>query len=61
MKCNLILIINKAGVSVAVSSVEYNTKEAAEAAVSTLRQGLQNETAYSLRYFITYKGESDVA
>lgn len=58
MKYNLLLIANKAGVALAMHSQEYNTHEAAEAAVELLRTGLYAETGYNLRFFITYKGEA---
>ena len=60
MKYNLLLIVNKAGVAVTMTNVEYNTYEAAEAAIELLRESLASETAYSLRYFVTSKGEADL-
>lgn len=54
---NLLFIANKAGVALAMHSQEYNSYSAAEAAVETLREGLRAETGYSLRFFITYKGD----
>lgn len=54
---NLLLIANKAGVALAMHSHEYNTQEAAEAAVELLRKELYSETGYNLRFFITYKGK----
>ena len=59
MKYNLLLIANKAGVALAMHSQEYNSYEAAEEAVGNLRKGLAEEAGYSLRFFITPKGEQD--
>lgn len=54
---NLLLIINKPSVAVSSVVIEYNTYEAAEAAVEQLRRELYDNSTYSLKYFITYKGE----
>lgn len=57
MKYSLLIIANKPGVSVAMQSLEFNTQEAVDEAVHNLRRGLENETGYSVRYFINHKGE----
>jgi hypothetical protein len=54
---NLLLIINKPSVSVTTAVLEYNTHEAAEAAIEQLRLTLADNTQYSLKYFLTYKGD----
>jgi hypothetical protein len=54
---NLLLIVNKPSQNVASVVVEYNTYEAAEAAVDQLRRELVDNSTYSVKYFITYKGE----
>lgn len=60
MKYNLLLIINKPSQSVTTAVIEYNTHEAAEAAVALLGRELADNSTYSLRYFITPKGEDDL-
>ena len=59
MKYNLLLIANKAGVAIAMHSMEYDTQAAAVAAVEVLRDGLAHTSAFDLRYFITEKGEQN--
>jgi hypothetical protein len=54
---NLLMIANKPGAALAMHNAEYNTYEAAMAAVETLRQGLKDETGYSIRFFVTAKGK----
>ncbi len=56
---NLLIIANKAGVSVAMHSLEYNTHKAALEAIENLRQGLVGEAGYSVRYFLSHKGDFD--
>lgn len=57
MKHNLLLIANKPGLTVSMITQEYDTYEAAAVAVELLRRELRNTTEYSIKYFITAKGE----
>lgn len=54
---NLLLIINKPSVAVSSVVIEYNSYEAAEAAVEQLRRELYDNSTYSVKYFITPKGK----
>lgn len=54
---NLLLIINKPSQSVTTAVIDYNTLDAAQDAVDQLRRELHDNTTYSLKYFITYKGD----
>lgn len=57
MKHNLLLIANKPGLTVSMITQEYNSYQAAIEAVELLRKELYTTTEYSIKYFITEKGE----
>lgn len=56
---NVVLIINKPSQAVTTAVVEFNTHRAAEAFANQLREDLQDNTVFSLRYYICPKGEVD--
>ena len=56
MLYNMILIVNKPSAAVSVTSVEFNSYEAAMAAVESLKEGLQGNSMYSVNFFVVQKG-----